>query len=68
MTRVLIAYASKYGSVEEVARYVGTVLRDRGASCAVTPAREGEEVVGYDLVVLGTGLYMVACTATLGGS
>ena len=58
MTRVLIAYASKYGSVEEVARYVGAVLRDRGASCAVTPAREAEEVVGYDLVVLGTGLYM----------
>lgn len=58
MTRVLIAYASKYGSVEEVARYVGAVLRDRGASCAVTPAREAEEVVGYDLVVLGAGLYM----------
>ena len=58
MTRVLIAYASKYGSVEEVAEYVGAVLRDRGASCAVTPARDAEEVVGYDLVVLGTGLYM----------
>ena len=58
MTRVLIAYASKYGSVEEVARYVGGVLRDRGASCAVTPAREAEEVAGYDLVLLGTGLYM----------
>jgi menaquinone-dependent protoporphyrinogen oxidase len=58
MTRVLVAHASKYGSVEEVARYVAAVLRDRGVSCAVVPAREAEHVVDYDLVVLGTGLYM----------
>jgi len=58
MTRVLIAYASKYGSVEEVARYVGAVLRERGAACAVMPVREVDEAVSYDLVVLGTGLYM----------
>src|SRR5262245_1663029 len=58
MTRVLIAYASKYGSVEEVARYVAAVLRDRGAASAVIPAAEVDETAGYDLVVLGTGLYM----------
>jgi menaquinone-dependent protoporphyrinogen oxidase len=58
MTRVLIAYASKYGSVEEVARSIGDALHDRGASCAITAARDVEEVSGYDLVVLGTGLYM----------
>ena len=58
MTRALIAYASKYGSVEEVARYVGAVLRDRGASCAVAPVGDVEDVYTYDLVVLGTGLYM----------
>ena len=58
MTRVLIAYASKYGSVEEVARYVGAVLRDRGAACAVMPVDEADEAYSYDLVVLGAGLYM----------
>jgi menaquinone-dependent protoporphyrinogen oxidase len=58
MTRVLIAYASKYGSVEEVAKYVGAVLRDRGAACAVMPVDEVDEAFSYDLVVLGTGLYM----------
>jgi menaquinone-dependent protoporphyrinogen oxidase len=58
MTRVLIAYASKYGSVEEVARYVGAVLRDRGAACAVMPVDEVDEAYSYDLVVLGAGLYM----------
>ena len=58
MTRVLVAYASKYGSVEEVARYVGAVLRDEGADCDVVTAREARSLEGYDLVVLGTGLYM----------
>lgn len=58
MTRVLVAHASKYGSVEEVARYVGAVLRDEGAVCHVVAAREAEDLTSYDLVVLGTGLYM----------
>ena len=58
MTRVLIAHASKYGSAEEVARYLGAVLRDRGASCVVAPVGDVEDVHGYDLVVLGSGLYM----------
>jgi menaquinone-dependent protoporphyrinogen oxidase len=58
MTRVLVAHASKYGSVEEVARYVGAVLRDRGATCDVVAARQARDLESYDLVVLGTGLYM----------
>ena len=58
MTRVLIAHASKYGSVEEVARYVGAVLRDRGAACAVVPVHEVDDAISHDVVVLGTGLYM----------
>jgi menaquinone-dependent protoporphyrinogen oxidase len=58
MTRVLVAHASKYGSVEEVARYVGAVLRDRGVACDVVAARQARDLEGYDLVVLGTGLYM----------
>ena len=58
MARVLVAYASKYGSVEEVARFVGGVLRDEGADCDVVAAREAPSLHGYDLVVLGTGLYM----------
>jgi len=58
MARVLIAYASKYGSVEEVARFIGGVLRDEGAECDVVAAGEAPQLYGYDLVVLGTGLYM----------
>ena len=58
MTQVLIVHASKYGSVEEVARYVAAVLRDQGAGCDVIAARDAADLDGYDLVVLGTGLYM----------
>ncbi len=58
MARVLVAYASKYGSVEEVARFVAGVLCDEGAACDVVAAHEAPHVDGYDLVVLGTGLYM----------
>jgi len=58
MTQVLIIHASKYGSVEEVARYVAWIVRDDGAACDVVAARDAVDLEGYDLIVLGTGLYM----------
>ena len=58
MTQVLITYASKYGSVEAVSRYLAALLRDEGATCDVVAARDAVDLEGYDLVVLGTGLYM----------
>ncbi len=58
MARVLVAYASKYGSVEEVARFVAGVLRDDGVECDVLAAHDVRHTTGYDLVVLGSGLYM----------
>jgi menaquinone-dependent protoporphyrinogen oxidase len=58
MTQVLIVHASKYGSVEEVARYVAAILRDEGATCDVAAAQDAVDLEGYDLIVLGTGLYM----------
>jgi menaquinone-dependent protoporphyrinogen oxidase len=57
-SRALVVHASKYGSTEEVARAVGDVLADRGLRCDVIPAGDASEIDGYDLVVLGGGLYM----------
>lgn len=57
MPRALVVHASKYGSVEEVAQFVAEVLRDEGVECDVARASE-QGVAGYDLVVLGAGLYM----------
>ena len=34
------------------------ILRDEGAACDVVAARDAVDLEGYDLIVLGTGLYM----------
>lgn len=55
--RVLVAYASKYGSVAEVARFVAERIQQHGIECDVVDAKDA--VVGeHDAVVLGAGLYM----------
>ncbi len=45
MTKVLIAYASKYGATAEIAAAVGGVLEESGLSVTVAQAElaEGEE-------------------------
>ncbi len=58
MTQVLVVHASKYGSVEDVAKYVAAIVRDQGATCDLVAARDAADLEGYDLIVLGTGLYM----------
>ena len=56
--KVLVAYATKNGSTQQVAAAVAMALRGRGAEVTLLPARAaGESVAGYDLVVLGAPLY-----------
>lgn len=57
MTRTLVAYASKRGSTEEVARAIAGRLRDAGQHVDVRAADLVEDVAGYDGVVLGGALY-----------
>jgi menaquinone-dependent protoporphyrinogen oxidase len=56
---VLVAYATKNGSTEQVAEAIARVMRERGAHVtlrrATTTARE--PVTSYHLVVLGAPLY-----------
>ena len=55
---VLIAYATKNGSTQQVAEAVTAAMRDAGAQVTALPPRAvRESVTGYDLVVLGTPLY-----------
>jgi len=58
MGRVLVAYATKYGSTKEVAEKVAAALRDGGKDVDVRPAHETAGVDGYSAVVLGAPLYM----------
>ncbi len=56
-TTVLVAYATKYGSTQEVAEAIAATLREKGCEVEVRPAGEVRELEGYSTVVLGA-----ACT------
>jgi menaquinone-dependent protoporphyrinogen oxidase len=54
----LVAYATRYGSTQEVAEAIGETLREQGLAAEVRPMREVRTLEGYDAVVLGAALYM----------
>ena len=58
MTRTLVAYATKHGSTEEVARSIGDLLRDAGHHVDIRDAAVVADVAEYDGVILGGSLYM----------
>ena len=55
--RVLVAYASRHGSTQEVAEAVADVLRERGFGTDVLAAAQVHDLAGYDAVVIGGALY-----------
>lgn len=56
--KVLVAYATKYGSTKEVAEAVAATLREQGLDAHVRPMKEVQQVDPYSAVVLGTPLYI----------
>lgn len=57
-TRVLVAYASKYGATAEIAEKIGEVLRPAGLSADVRPADQANDLSAYQAVVLGSAVYI----------
>jgi menaquinone-dependent protoporphyrinogen oxidase len=55
---VLVAYATRYGSTQEVAQAVAATLRDGGLAVDIQPMREVRSLAGYRAVVLGAPLFM----------
>lgn len=55
---VLVGYATKYGSTQEVAEAIATTLHEDGLTVAVRPLRDIKSLEGYDAVVIGAALYM----------
>jgi menaquinone-dependent protoporphyrinogen oxidase len=55
---VLVAYATREGSTQEVAEAVAATLRDRGLDVELQPAPEVRGLERYHAIVLGTALYM----------
>ena len=52
-TEVLVTYDSKFGSTAEVAQFMGSVLSEQGASIAVKPLSEVDNLEAYDSVIIG---------------
>ena len=55
---ILVTYATRYGSTQEVAEAVAATLRECGLEVAIQPMRDVRTLEGYRTVVLGAPLYM----------
>ena len=55
---ILVAYATRYGSTQEVAGLVAATLRESGLEVDLQPMRDARAIDQYRAVVLGAPLYM----------
>lgn len=55
---ILVAFASKHGSTEEVARELARRLARLGWAAEALPAHDVADVEAYDAVVLGSAIYL----------
>ena len=55
--KILIAYASKYGATEALAKRIGQVLETAGLPVDVRPVGQVSDVSAYIAVVLGSAVY-----------
>ncbi|MBC7251240.1 MAG: flavodoxin domain-containing protein [Anaerolineae bacterium] len=56
-TKVLVAYATKYGATAEMAWKIGQVLREAGVQAEVLPVDRVGDLGAYRAVVLGSAVY-----------
>jgi menaquinone-dependent protoporphyrinogen oxidase len=56
--RVLVAYATKHGTMSEVAQTIADELRAAGFEVDVQRAEEAADITWYDAVIVGSALYM----------
>src|SRR5215467_9657878 len=57
-TSVLVAYATRYGSTQEVAEAIAATLRECGLAVDIQPVQDVRTLDQYRAVVLGAPLYM----------
>ena len=57
-TSILVGYATRYGSTQEVAEAIAATLREDGTAVDCRPLKEVKTLEGYTAVVVGAPLYM----------
>jgi len=55
--KVLVAYASKYGATEGIARRIAEGLRGRELEVEVAKCKDVTEASGYDAYIIGSAVY-----------
>ena len=58
MNKILVVYASRYGSTAEVAQAIGTKLCARGITVDVQHVSDVADLAAYDAVVIGSAIRM----------
>ncbi|HEY0737201.1 MAG TPA: flavodoxin domain-containing protein [Herpetosiphonaceae bacterium] len=56
-TRILVAYASEFGSTGEVAETIGQALRDAGATVDVRSVVDVDTLSDYGAAIVGSAIY-----------
>jgi menaquinone-dependent protoporphyrinogen oxidase len=56
MSKILVAYATGYGSTGEVAKAIGQVISEEGAEVDVRSVKEIKELSSYDAIILGSAI------------
>lgn len=56
--RVLVMYASKHGSTEQIARCIADRLRERAVDAEARPIADVHDLGNADVIVLGSAVYM----------
>jgi menaquinone-dependent protoporphyrinogen oxidase len=56
-TRVLVTFASKMGSTQEIAEVIGRELEDRGLQVTVAPCADNVSPEEFDGVIIGSAIY-----------
>ena len=54
---ILLTYATRYGSTQEIAEAITATLRQAGLEVDIQPMQEVKALDSYDAVVLGAALY-----------
>ena len=54
---ILLAYATRYGSTQEVAETITAALREDGLEVDIQPMQEVKRLDNYDAIVLGAAIY-----------
>ncbi len=55
--KVIVAYASKYGSTKGIAEFIGDKLRERGVQVDLQEAGAARNVNDYDAFVIGSAVF-----------